>query len=229
MTDLVPLDEGASTAFLRTAEFSLSYDVSGPSCTGQFGRIRVVPERAVVTVRMDGVATTAARLTVYGKRANKDGSPGVLPAAASFGLSWQRGSVPEWLLELTEDAVRSVVEWTNPVTAETSDWHHTFAELYRYRMLYNAALFNEWARDYRYDVHKSERHHDGEECFGGGWFIVVAQLPTGQISNHYPMSDWYRFRVPEFPLAAEWDGHTPEQAAQRLEAFIAATTEETTP
>lgn len=106
------------------------------------------------------------------------------------------------------------------VTPETSDGYHTFAELYHYRMLYNAALFNEWAAANRYTVHKSIRHADGELCFGGAWFVVYAQLPTGQISNHYEMTDWDRFRVPERERAAEWDGHTPEQVAERLAAFL---------
>ncbi|MBF6416928.1 WDGH domain-containing protein [Nocardia cyriacigeorgica] len=106
------------------------------------------------------------------------------------------------------------------VTPETSDGYHTFAELYHYRMLYNAALFNEWAAANRYAVHKSIRHADGELCFGGGWFVVYAQLPTGQISNHYEMTQWDRFRIPERDRADEWDGHTPQQVAERLAAFL---------
>ena len=31
------------------------------------------------------------------------------------------------------------------ITGETSDGYHTFNGLYRFRLLYNAALFNEWA------------------------------------------------------------------------------------
>ncbi|MBF6515557.1 hypothetical protein IU421_14890 [Nocardia cyriacigeorgica] len=108
------------------------------------------------------------------------------------------------------------------VTPETSDGFHTFAELYHYRMLYNAALFNEWAAAGLYDVHKSVRHSDGSACFDGKWFVVYAQLPTGQISNHYEIAtDWYKFRVPIRNTGAEWDGHTPQQAAERLAAFLA--------
>ena len=55
----------------------------------------------------------------------------------------------------------------------------------------------------------------GEECFGGGWFIVMADLPTGQISNHYEMKDWNLFQIPEIDKAPEWDGHTPQEAAKR--------------
>lgn len=102
----------------------------------------------------------------------------------------------------------------------TSDGYHTFDELYRYRMLYNAALFNEWDRARLYDVHKSKRHSSGELCFGGEYFIVVAQLPTGQISNHYKLEHWSLFRVPNRLQARTYDGHTPEEAANRLEEFL---------
>lgn len=108
------------------------------------------------------------------------------------------------------------------ITGQTSDGYHTFDELYRYRLLYNAGLFSSWGRypNPQHDVHKSWRHHDGELCFGGGWFIVVAQLPTGQISNHYPAKDWDLFQIAERERAAEYDGHTPEEAANRLEAYL---------
>lgn len=100
---------------------------------------------------------------------------------------------------------------------EVSDGYHTFNELYYYRMLYNAAFFNLLPKEW---VHKSKRHHTGEECFGGGWFIVMANLPTGQISNHYELKDWDLFRVPEKEFADEWDGHTPQEAAKRLHAYL---------
>lgn len=101
-----------------------------------------------------------------------------------------------------------------------SDGYHTFHELYEYRKLYNAAFFNQLVLHDVCKVVKSTRHHDGEPCFGGGWFIVVAQLPTGQISNHYEMKDWDLFRCPEVGFAPEWDGHTPEEAAKRLKDYL---------
>lgn len=100
---------------------------------------------------------------------------------------------------------------------DISDGYHTFNELYYYRMLYNAAFFNLLPKHL---VHKSRRHHDGEECFGGGWFIVMAQLPTGQISNHYELKDWDLFQVPEQEKADEWDGHTPKEAAERIFRYL---------
>lgn len=99
---------------------------------------------------------------------------------------------------------------------EVSDGYHTFDELYEFRKLYNATLFNEWAQQGKYDVHKSERHHDGEFCFDGGWFIVVATLPTGDISNHYEMKDWDLFKCRVEEKAKEWDGHTAFDVLKRL-------------
>lgn len=99
------------------------------------------------------------------------------------------------------------------------DKYHTFDELYEFRKVYNAALFNEWAKNGKYDVHKSKRHYDGELCFGDDkWFVVVAILPTGQITNHYKVdTDWNLFNIPETPKAKyEFDGHTPKDVIDRL-------------
>lgn len=110
-----------------------------------------------------------------------------------------------------------------------SDGYHTYEELYEFRKMYNAALFNEWAGDYNYakgineveyDVHKSWRHNDGELCFGGGWFVVMAMLPAGQITNHYKAEDWDLFRIPEEPTAKyAYDWHTSQDVLDRLRSL----------
>ena len=115
---------------------------------------------------------------------------------------------------------------------ELSDGYHTYDELYEFRKMYNAVLFNEWAKPLmeqlkyedlpesyqpKYSVHKSWKHYDGEDCFGGGWFIVSAMLPTGLISNHYKSEDWDLFKVPEVEKALyEFDGHTSQDVLHRL-------------
>ena len=114
---------------------------------------------------------------------------------------------------------------------ELSDGYHTYRELYEFRKVYNAALFNEWAENLetssdfgqalfnvpKYNVHKSWKHHDGELCFGGGWFIVSAMLPTGLISNHYKAEDWDLFKIPEVDKALfEFDGHTGSDVLERI-------------
>lgn len=112
---------------------------------------------------------------------------------------------------------------------KVSDGYHTFEELYEFRKVYHALLFNEWANfsfgyggadENPYGIHKSKRHNDGEECFGGGWFIVCAMLPSGQVSNHYKMEDWDMFRVPEVEKAKyPFDGHTSQDVLERLKTL----------
>lgn len=106
------------------------------------------------------------------------------------------------------------------ITEDTSDGYHSFKELYDFRLVYNAALFNELVHR-GIKVTKSKRHSDGKRCFDSyDWFIVQAELPTGQISNHYEMKYWGYFNIPEVEKADEWDGHTPHDVLQRLTDFI---------
>ena len=103
------------------------------------------------------------------------------------------------------------------VNGSTSDGYHTFDELYEFRKAYNAAFFNELAATNRCHVHKTWKHHDGELCFGGGWFMVAAVLPDGQISNHYEAKDWELFQIMETEKAIyPFDEHTPSDVIQRI-------------
>ena len=88
--------------------------------------------------------------------------------------------------------------------SQISDGYHTFAELYDYRRVYNAMLVNEYAKQGLYNVHKSWKHNDEKECFGGGWFVVQMDLPTGQISNHYEAKYWNEFQCEEREVADAW-------------------------
>lgn len=139
-----------------------------------------------------------------------------IPQAGAWGDDKNFGhndvnDVVNQLLEALSDK-----ECISQIDENTSDGYHTFKELYEYRLLYNAGFFNELAIQGLSNVHKSKKHNDGEFCFGGGWFIVMAQLPTGQISNHYEMKYWNLFRIPEQELADKWDGHTPQDVVRRL-------------
>ena len=120
----------------------------------------------------------------------------------------------------TDEMIEGLVEERKDM-GEISDGYHTFNELYEYRLLYNASMFNELAKQGLYDVHKSKRHSNGEIPFGdSNWFIVMAELPTGQISNHYEMKDWDLFQIPEKEKANVWDGHTPKDVAERIRVFL---------
>lgn len=58
---------------------------------------------------------------------------------------------------------------------EFSDGFHTFNDLYHQR----AVLFAALVKAHRDKAWKSWKHEDGEECFGGGWFIVGIDTPQG--------------------------------------------------
>lgn len=103
-----------------------------------------------------------------------------------------------------------------------SDGYHTFDELYEFRMLYNAAFVNEYRKNHPESVEMSNRHSDGQECFGGGWFVVNIMLPQGLISNHY--KDTYHnrwlFNCKENSVARmKYDGHTTKDVIERLTKF----------
>jgi len=143
-------------------------------------------------------------------------------------------------MEKKIEEVQELVNVLGDSKGSISDGFHSFNELYEFRKLYNALLFNEWAKQidvkyhfvknkhgllkeevlykkYKYDVHKSIRHNDGELCFGGGWFVVVAVLPSGQITNHYKMEDWDLFKIPQVVKAKyEFDGHTSQDVLVRM-------------
>ena len=104
---------------------------------------------------------------------------------------------------------------------DISDGSHTFHELYEFRKLYNAALFNVLYRNYKFPIYKSQLHPDGKPCFDGDWFVVVCELPNGQISNHYRLRDWNLFDIPVGKLGEmTYDGHTAKDVRDRLEEFI---------
>ena len=92
-------------------------------------------------------------------------------------------------------------------------------ELYDFRLVYNALLFNEWDKTGDVEVYKSRKHHDGTIPFDDSdWFIVVAILPTGkQVTNHYHIDYWDYFKIKEYDkVKDEFDGHTSIDVLDRL-------------
>jgi hypothetical protein len=50
-----------------------------------------------------------------------------------------------------------------------------------------------------------------------GMFIVGIDTPKGQATYHYDIDPyWDMFDVKELDKAPEWDGHTPDQAIERI-------------
>lgn len=95
---------------------------------------------------------------------------------------------------------------------EISDGYHTFNSLYNQRLCLWAALVNA----YKDKAWKSRLHHDGEPCFGGGWFIVGITTPAGDYTYHYELKDWNLFDCKVLDKAPEWDGHTDNDVSRVL-------------
>lgn len=140
---------------------------------------------------------------------------------APDGPYWQTIIVPEE--GVTARHTNGTEVQLDDAAGTVSDGYHTFDELYRHRALLTAALFNTWAEIWSpttYGVHKARLHSDGTKI--DGYFIVMALLPTGQISYHYPDTDWDLFDIPELDRALTWDKHTSADVLDRLERFLRA-------
>lgn len=97
------------------------------------------------------------------------------------------------------------------ITGDTSDGYHTFNELYHHR----AVLFSVIIKAFPDRAWKSKKHHDG--TMYDGMFIVGIETPRGQATYHYDIDPyWDMFECPELERAPEWDGHTPQEAIDRI-------------
>lgn len=106
---------------------------------------------------------------------------------------------------------------------EVSDGFHTFNSLYHQRLILFATLVNAFPTL----AWKSRKHHNDEVPFGGGWFIVGINTPSGQYTYHYEDKDWDIFRCQEMETAPEWDGHT-DKDVERLLSLTPEPDEEST-
>ena len=92
-----------------------------------------------------------------------------------------------------------------------SDGYHTFNELYHHR----AVLFSVICNAFKLCAWKSKQHSDG--TMYDGMFIVGIDTPEGSATYHYDIEPyWDMFDVKELDKAPEWDGHTPEDAINRI-------------
>lgn len=94
---------------------------------------------------------------------------------------------------------------------ECSDEYHSMHELYQHRMALNIALFHAYAEF----CIKSKLHSDG--TMFENYFIVTMEHPEmGQISYHYQIKHWNKFRIPEVERAPTYDGHNSSNVLERL-------------
>lgn len=94
---------------------------------------------------------------------------------------------------------------------DMSDGYHTFNELYHHRALLFATICNMHPDK----AWKAKKHDDGSMY--DGMFIVGIETASGQATYHYDIEPyWDVFHVRELEKAPVWDGHTPEEALQRI-------------
>lgn len=126
-------------------------------------------------------------------------------------------------VEIVEDKVSvAKVSWENNEEfakcmglddiGDFSDGYHTFNDLYHQR----AVLFAALVKAHRTKAWKSWKHEDGEECFGGGWFIVGIDTPEGSYTYHYEKKYWQLFDCITLERAKHWDGHTSKDVTRLL-------------
>lgn len=109
------------------------------------------------------------------------------------------------------------------IDGNTSDGYHTFNELYHHR----AVLFSVIVENFAARAWKSKLHADG--TMYEGMFIVGIETPDGQATYHYDVEPyWNLFRCKEVDRAPEWDGHTPDQAIERIGKLVDCKTDRPT-
>ena len=97
------------------------------------------------------------------------------------------------------------------IDGDTSDGYHTYNELYHHR----AVLFTMICNQNKEIAWKSKKHSDG--TMFDNMFIVGIETPVGQATYHYDIEPyWDYFNVKELDNAPLWDGHTAEQAIERI-------------
>ena len=104
----------------------------------------------------------------------------------------------------------------NGSAGNISDGYHTFNELYHHR----AILFSMICNQNSGVAWKSLQHNNPDDKMYDGMFIVGIDTPFGQVTYHYDIDPyWDMFKVKEFERAPEWDGHTPQEAIERIQRW----------
>lgn len=112
---------------------------------------------------------------------------------------------------------------------QLSDGYHTFDELYDHRAKLFAFViaacknvsFVKGNNVFRVTPWKSKQHHDPDFPMYDGMFIVGMETPFGQITYHYDIDPyWDMFKCPVYERAPEFDGHTPQDAIDRITELV---------
>ena len=107
--------------------------------------------------------------------------------------------------------IANAVEIPEGGIGNLSDGYHTFNELYHHRAILFSVICNSMP-----DKAWKSKLHDTGDMFDG-MFIVGIETPEGQATYHYDIVPyWDIFKVKELEKAPKWDGHTPQDAIDRI-------------
>ena len=114
---------------------------------------------------------------------------------------------------MRERLINWFIKITKADTNKISDGYHTFEELYDHRIALWIYICSDWRRSAAW---KTQKHSDGS--IWDGWFILgLFDEPGIQITYHLPISYWDTLKeIKTLDRAPEWDGHTPEEAKNRI-------------
>lgn len=125
-------------------------------------------------------------------------------------ISFHHGKMSEWKCPTCGKSIFMKKPFR---TGNISDGFHTFDELYHHR----AILFSVICNNHKDIAWKSKQHDDPNEPMYDGMFIVGIETPKGQATYHYDIDPyWDIFKVKELERAPKWDGHTPDEAIERI-------------
>ncbi len=109
---------------------------------------------------------------------------------------------------------------------EISDGYHTFNELYDHR----CTLFLALMKAHPTISWFSTKHDDGSKW--DGWFIAGIKAPTGDVTYHLPARMWSlacETGAAVLERGIRWDGHTPVQVVERIQAWVSLKPTEPSP
>ena len=117
------------------------------------------------------------------------------------------GEMQKFINKLIDDSKK---QYGGSFTDHISDGYHTFKELYDHR----SKLFIALCRVYPNLTWKSSKHADG--TMYAGMFIAGISTPMGQATYHFEDAYWNMLDVKVLDTAPVWDGHTSDDAIERI-------------
>ena len=125
---------------------------------------------------------------------------------------WLYITVSDTLIKQFLQDLQALDTKESEIDENTSDWYHTFKELYAHRIALYIRLVNDTPA--RWWI-KSKVHSDWTSM--EWWFIVMWYIHNEQISYHLPNDKWDLVECDELEKAYPRDWHTSDDVVRILE------------